>query len=400
MDRHSIPKKGYNTNGKMTQKNILAGIDIGTSKISVLICSVRSENDIQMLGMGTSILKGVQNGMIVDVSLFKNALQNAIKRAQANSDQVIERVLVNIPTGNSRYMVQTGITQVSNRQFNRKKDCELAMQKAVDCIDKKDQSVMHMFPIQQWVDQEGQSPYTNIQVDAGIILGDTQHLNIVFSTIKKMNLKIGGVIHDYLALTSFSRVNEDEGQLMIDFGAQVTSFCIVKKGQLQHAKTISIGSEQITKDISACLKCTISEAERLKVLYGSLDKDNPVQQTEITIQSHQGPRNIKQSILTGIIESRMSQLFQLIGKYLINMSSFSKVYLLGSGSNLSGMDEWVGTKFQRPVHSHRQMKANDMSVNSNYLIAMGQIIYGYRIGLMKSQSSGIIRKISKKIFKN
>ncbi|MEK9726874.1 MAG: cell division protein FtsA, partial [Candidatus Margulisiibacteriota bacterium] len=60
----------------MSKPNIIAGIDIGTSKISVIVCALKSSDDIEILGMGTSILKGVQKGIIVDKSLFTNALQN------------------------------------------------------------------------------------------------------------------------------------------------------------------------------------------------------------------------------------------------------------------------------------------------------------------------------------
>ena len=81
----------------MTNPRIITGIDIGTSKISVVVCQMKSTEDIQVLGLGTSVLKGVQKGVIVDASLFVNALQNCLKRAQAASDQLIEDVFINVP---------------------------------------------------------------------------------------------------------------------------------------------------------------------------------------------------------------------------------------------------------------------------------------------------------------
>ena len=121
----------------MTNKKVITGIDIGTSKISVVICQMKTAEDIEILGMGTSILKGVQKGVIVDQSLFINALQNCLKRAQASSDQLIEDVFVNVPSGNSRYTIQTGIIQNETSQPSKKIKTEQAMKKAIHCIDKK-----------------------------------------------------------------------------------------------------------------------------------------------------------------------------------------------------------------------------------------------------------------------
>ena len=81
----------------MKQAKIITGIDIGTSKISVVICQLKSTNDIEILGLGTSVLKNVQKGLIRDESLFVNALQNAIKRAQVASGCLVKTFLLMFP---------------------------------------------------------------------------------------------------------------------------------------------------------------------------------------------------------------------------------------------------------------------------------------------------------------
>jgi len=147
-------------------------------------------------------------------------------------------------------------------------------------------------------------------------------------------------------------------------------------------------------------KCSYSEAERIKILYGELDKLQSDLSKSITIQSHNGPQVIKLSLITSIIESRMNQLFQLIHKYLTQAPNYDKIYLLGSGSNISGLSSWIKSKFSNQVVLQKNIKYNEININSNYLIALGQIIYGYQIGLLKPQQSSIISKLSSKIFKN
>ena len=388
----------------MSKSKVIAGIDIGTSKISVIVCCLKSTDDIEVLGMGTSILKGVQKGIIVDKSMFTNALQNCIKRAQAASEITITDAFINIPNGNSKFVIETGIVQNDSSKPNQKFDCEQAMKKAVQCINKTDQSVMHMFPITQRMDGREASDnaaYFNMEVDTGVILGDTRNISIVFSTLRKMGLTIKGLISDYLAMSTFSSVDSSNApQLLIDFGSQTTSICILIGAQIVFAQTILIGSEQVTHDLAVCLKCSHSEAERIKILHGQLDKLQSDLSSSITIQTHTGPQVIKLSLITSIIESRMNQLLQLIQKYLAHSPNFEKVNLLGSGSNLLGLDKWLQAKLSQPVFLQKNIKYNEISINSNYLIALGQIIYGFQIGLLKQPQHSLMRKISEKIFKN
>ena len=136
--------------------------------------------------------------------------------------------------------------------------------------------------------------------------------------------------------------NQITSQLFIDIGSQTTSFCLFVNNQLHFAHSILIGSDQVTHDLSVCLKCSKSEAERIKVLHGQLNKLQTELSNSITIQTHNGPQIVKISLITSIIESRVNQLFQMIQKYLIHAPSFDEIFLLGSGSNLKGLSGWVG----------------------------------------------------------
>ena len=388
----------------MSKSKIITGIDIGTSKISVIVCRLKSIDDIEVLGMGTSVLKGVQKGVIRDESLFVNALQNCLKRAQASSDQLIDDVFVNIPNGNSRFTVQTGIIQSSadGRQLS-KTDREIAMKKSVHCVEKKNQSVLHLIPIAQRIDGQlvencKMKSFHQMEVDTGIILCDSVNLKIVYTNLKKLGFTIKGVISDYLSMGSILIPQTSKGtHLLIDLGSQLTTFCIYSNGQLNYAHSIQIGSEQITHDLSVCLKCSFSEAERIKILYGQLQKfENDLTQ-QVSIQCHNGQQNVKLSLITSIIESRINQLFQLIQKYLIHAPNYDDIYLIGSGSNLKGLSNWIESKISKPINKQFDKTYRDIEINSNYMLAMGQIIYGYQIGLMKPPSNSLIQKISTKI---
>ena len=385
----------------MNPEKIITGIDIGTSKVSVLVCSVKSADDIQILGFGTSILKGVQKGRIKDKNMFANALQNALKRAQAAADVTIDRVLVNVPNGNNRFCIQTGIIQNESGRSASIKDKESAMKKSTSCIRKQDQSILHLLPLNQRIDgqsvpQINSQKFNHLEIDTGIILCDSVNLDLIIKTIKNLGLKINGIISDYLSLGAVLLPAKNQMQyLVIDIGAQLTSITIYKANQLIYANTIQIGSEHITNDLAICLKCTPSEAERIKILHGQLKKSQMELSKDIIIQCFDGQKTVKLSLVTSIIESRINQLYQLIQKYLNLAPTYEQIMLAGSGANLKGLKEWLENKFTQTFNESLESKYKDLNINSNYTIAMGQIIYGYQVGLLATSQNTFKKKLSK-----
>jgi cell division protein FtsA len=385
----------------MSKSKIITGIDIGTSKISVIVCSV-SGKDINVLGFGTSIFKGVQKGIIKDRILFSNALQNAIKRAQVAANEPIEDVFVNIPNGNSRFSIQTGIVQNNENQMVSSK--ENAMKKSAYCIDKKDCSILHLIPINKRGDGkqvalDESRKFNSVEIDTGIILCDTGNLKRVISTIKGLNINIKGILSDFLSAGAILIPQESsQSYLIIDIGAQVTLLSIFKNNKLKFAQAIQIGSEQITQDLSICLKCSVSEAERVKILYGQLQRFKENISEYICVQCHDGQKNIKVSLIISIIESRVNQLIQLAKKYLNGAPEYNEIILTGSGANLRGISGWVASKLEKNISQIPENIYNEMNINSNYIVAMGQVVYGHQIGLVNTKKHSELKKLAQKIF--
>jgi cell division protein FtsA len=385
----------------MNKPKIMTGIDIGTSKISVIVCSVSSK-EINVLGFGTSVFKGVHNGIIKDRALFSNALQNAIKRAQVASNQTIEDALLNVPNGNTRFTIQTGIIQNNNDQSGTLK--AEAMKKSTYCIDKKDHSILHLIPINKRADGrmvalDDTTRVSSLEVDTGIVLCDTGNLRCVISSIKALNINIKGIICDFLSAGAILiPQNSKKSHLIMDIGAQVTLLSIFEGNKLKFAHAIQIGSEQITKDLSICLKCSMSEAERIKILYGQLQRFKDNLSEYICVQCHDGQKQIKMSLIISIIESRVTQLFQFSKKYLKFAPCYDEVILTGSGANLKGFEYWVESKLGKPMNQSAENLYQELNINSNYIVAVGQIIYGHQIGLVHKKRHSELRQLTQKLF--
>ena len=134
--------------------------------------------------------------------------------------------------------------------------------------------------------------FTNIEVDTGIILCDSVNLDLIIATVKNLGLRVNGIISDYLSLGAvlLPSKQQQEQHLIIDIGAQLTSLMVYKANQLVYANTVQIGSEQITDDLAICLKCSHSEAERIKILHGQLQKYQVELSKDILIQCFDGEK--------------------------------------------------------------------------------------------------------------
>ena len=89
----------------------------------------------------------------------------------------------------------------------------------------------------------------------------------------------------------------------------------------------------------------------------------------------------------------------MIQKCIIHAPNYDEIFLIGSGSNLKGSPIGLNKKLSRPIYKRNDHEYNNILVNSNYMIAMGQIIYGYQIGLLKSSNSSILEKLTSKYLK-
>jgi cell division protein FtsA len=383
----------------MSNRSTIAGIDIGSSKISVVVCEYRGGNKMVMRGKGTAIVKGVVGGIIQHPEQFEISLQDAISRASADSNCRISDVVVNIPTGNSDFSIQSGIVRFETiGAMTQKAATEQAMKKAAECVERKNRSLMHLFPLRQMLDNTSgitHSPGT-LTVDAGIIMGDAQNLAYVGSAIKKMRCTVRGVIHDYLAMTAIYPEPIEAPHVIIDMGSQTTSWCICANRLVQWAHTEPMGSDHITSDLAKALSCALSEAERVKVLHGTLATVDGA--ATIDIHGPEGVRRVSAQIVQQVIRKRVSQIVDAIVHQAAHDTPIERVILVGSGSHLVGLSDWVSTQFAVPVRTCIQHPVLDVS--SHYQLALAMLIYAAKIGLIAKTPRGIWEWFSRHLRKN
>lgn len=350
---------------------IITSIDIGTSKISMVTGRLNATNTIDILGKSTVILNGMTQGQIDDPDVFFDAFQNGLNRLQAVTSLPVTDVLINIPNYQSKLVVQTGIADRPTTE-SMAACCNRAMRRATQCVDQHHHSILHIYPIRHRIHHPLSNENGHVEVDTGIVLCDRINLTIILNTVHSLKLRIRGIINDYLTMPTLipHPVSTTAPFMMVDIGAQLTSYCVIDDRCVIAAKTIPFGSQAITLNLAKQLHCSYSEAERVKVLHGSLmPHDTPL----IPVHCNDGPHYYPLSHVSSIIEQWGNHIMGIITADP-QIHRIHTVYLLGGGAYINGLCEWI-THHHHPSWSV-QLCASP--TNQNDQIAIAQLMYSHQ----------------------
>lgn len=358
---------------------IFAGLDIGTEKVSCAIGSLKydfnnkDENlpkvpHIFLSGFGQRASRGINIYGISDLDALEDSILNAVYAAEELAQKNIKEVYVNIPT----HLVQTRkiVTKLSlsgqtpiqsfhlRKLFNTSKNIPI----------NDSQYIIHIWPLSYQLDD-----ITNIQDPTGMIGKDLSAICYVVITSKsyiqnithcigRCNLDIAGFIVDSYAAGLACLVNDEAelGATLIDIGGKSTQIACFYAGKLIWLESIPIGGFHITSDLARGLSMTLSQAERIKTLYGSLvlDSQNSAEQVPITQMGMQSGPNIEyvsRGIIFEIIKARVDEIFENIISCSKKVPTevidvvFQKILLTGGACHLPGLVDLAEEKFNAKV---------------------------------------------------
>lgn len=302
---------------------IFTSIDLGTSKINIIIGEIDKNGYIQIMGVGNSPCEGIKKGVVVDIESTSMAILAALEQAENMANVEVTEAYVNIPGGYTNLIRNKGIIAVSgeNREINYD-DVKRVLNSATILSLPQDQQIIDIIPIQYVIDgfDEIQDPIgmvgIRLEADVDIVLGSvTTILNIVKS-VNESGIEVLGIIPESFAVSDaiLSRDEKELGILVIDVGAGTSDFSIFKNNQLIHNSLVPIGGNHITNDISVGLRISFKESEQIKrdygLAYSSLARENNIFNVNpIGINDKISVSELK---LSEIIEARIEEIFQII----------------------------------------------------------------------------------------
>jgi len=366
---------------------LLASIDIGTSKICVVIADIDRNGSSQIIGIGKSSCDGIRKGVVTDIEATSKAITTALEQAENMANVEVDEVYINIPGGYTNVINNKGVIAVSND--NREitfDDVKRVLNSATIVSIPPDQQIIDIIPRQYIVDgyDEIKDPIgmvgVRLEADVDIVLGSsTTVLNLVKS-VNKSGLEVLGIIMEPYA-TSHSILTQDEtelGVLLIDVGAGTTDISLFKNGRLIYSDIIPVAGNHITNDISIGLRVASKESEDIKRRYGLAY--TPSAKEDITFAVN--PIGISEKIdvteyqLAQIIEARICEIFEIINSKLNNVGLKNQiltgVVLTGGGvSYFGGIKEIATLIFGLPVR-----------VGQPYMLGVKEPIFSAGVGMI------------------
>ena len=340
------------------EQSIIAALDIGSSKICCFIAEVKSHGGIEVIGIGHQASKGVKSGTIVDLRAAETAVAHAVESAEMMAkdrlqDQPLKSVLVNVPgmyTLPHQLSVDVKIAghEVSDR------DVQNALGHSRSVVTAGREELIHVIPAGYSIDQTRgiQEPRGMIGQTLGVnmtaITGVSSSLRHLTAIAGQNHLELDGFCSTPYASGLACPVG-DELQLgctVIDMGGGTTSIAVFLEGKLIYSAAIPVGGQHVTNDMARGLTTSLADAERIKTLYGSAhtvgaDDSASIDVPPIGEEEHSHPNYVPRSLLTGIIQPRIEETFELVRAKLvdsgINQIAGRRVILTGGASQLPGL---------------------------------------------------------------
>ena len=334
--------------------DIIVGIDVGTSKISLVVGEVNNFNQIEILSSTSQKCNGIKRGKIINDDEIVQAIETVVKDAEMDTRFKINSAYITIP-GKYVTIVQNSITKEAKDRYSgiSLKDVSSALMQVKD-IDIPDGKSIIDIVADKFILDDGktvQDPVGNLSasftLNAQIILAEKEYIRQISNIFRKANLEIDGLVPESLAQRNLILdVNElNDNVMILDIGAGNTDIGIFQGSDFIYTNTIPLGGENITNDIALVLNISTDEADKLKRQYGLamksfIDNDNEIILN--TCKDETRNKVIKSSELIEIIEARIEEIFSLVNKDITSQglkTTINNVVLTGQGiSNINKSD--------------------------------------------------------------
>jgi cell division protein FtsA len=385
-------------NYAMEREKIIVGLDIGTTKICVIVGRKNEYGKLEVLGMGKAVSDGVNKGIVANIDKTIFAIEKAIEEAEAQSGINIRVVNVGIAGQHIRSTIHHGsITRQSSEDEITVEDINRLTNDMYKIVIPPGTEIIHVMPQDYYVDyEEGiKDPVgmtgVRLEADYHVITAQTNAINSINKCVRRAGLEIENLILEPLA-SSLSVLNEEEkeaGVCLVDIGGGTTDIAIFHEGIIRHTAVIPLGGGIITNDIKQGCLVMQHQAELLKVKFGKAiaEEANPNEIVSIPGLRNRAPKEISIKNLAHIIEARMQEIVELVHTEIITSGYENRlaggIVITGGGAlmqNLKQLVEYMTGLETRIGYPNEHLgKSKVEAVKSPmYATTVGLVLSGFR----------------------
>jgi cell division protein FtsA len=369
------------------------GLDIGTNKISAVVCELPQAHEVLIRGLGRSATAGLDHTGITDEDLLSQSVMRAVQRAIRVSSIKPSRVVVGLPTFGARFVINAGVLSIQNVSGTvREEDMTNCVKRALQVIREPHEIMVHGSAIETRLDGHAiEDPVgkagRQLDVTTRVIFSDQRLVDTITRIVKNLGFHVAGLSYDQFGAGAacLSDAERQYGALLIDIGSTWTQASIFQKGTLAYGSILPIGGHRISKDIAQCLRVSPIEAERIKLKYGHvLPLAIPDGDIIPNLASDSGTKDVRRRVLVEIIRARMRETLLLVHKKMKHMDmSGVPVVLAGGGSNIPGLGILASEIFESPVRLGVHPQFHHTIRNPEDHVAVGVVLYGMKTGAIQ-----------------
>jgi len=343
-------------------RNLLVGLDVGTSKVVTLVAELRADGEFDVIGLGQTPTKGLKKGVVVNIEDTVQSIQKSLEEAEVMAECRVENVFAGIGGSHIHSFNTNGMVAIRDKEVTAQ-DVERVIENAKPLNVQTDQQILHMLIQEYLIDNQedvrdpiGMSGQ-KLEVKAHIVTGAVSAAQNVVKCIRRCGLEVNDLVLQPLA-SSLSVLTDDEkelGVVLVDIGGGTTDIAIFCQGAIRHTEIIPLAGDQITNDIAMALRTPTVDAEDLKIQHGIAKQSLADAQSVIDVPGigERESRTMSRESLAAVIEPRVEELFTFVLD-AIKRSGYehmvsSGVVLTGGTALMPGMVELAEEVFLKPA---------------------------------------------------
>jgi len=346
------------------KQNLIVGLDIGTTKIAVIISELEESGPPRIVGMGTSRSEGLKRGVVINLEKTVESITKALEDAELMAGVKVNSVFAGIAGDHIRSINSRGVIALSGSGSEiSSRDVERVINAARAVALPMDREIIHVLPQEYTVDDQSgiKDPIgmsgVRLEAEVHIVTGAVTSAQNIYRSVKKAGLEVCDLVLQPLA-SSYALLSPEEeelGVVLIDLGGGTTDIAIFHDGSIRHTAVIGLGGNNVTNDIAIGLRTPVEQAEEIKKSYGCalsglVDSDEMIKVPGV---GGREPKEISRGVLAAIIEPRAEEIFSLVLRE-IKKTNYSDllvagVVLTGGGSLMEGIIELAEQIFDMPA---------------------------------------------------
>ncbi len=380
-------------NSRKVDKNLVVGLDIGTSKVVAIVGEMGEDDTIEVIGIGSHPSRGLKKGVVVNIESTVHSIRRAVEEAELMAGCDIHAVYAGIAGSHIRSLNSHGIVAIRDKEVSES-DVERCIDAARAVAIPADQKILHILPQEFVIDsQEGiREPVgmSGVRMEAKVhmVTGAESAAQNIVKCVQRCGLQVDDIVLEQLA-SSYSVLTEDEkelGSCIVDIGGGTTDIAVFLGGAIQHTAVIPIAGDQVTNDIAVSMRTPKPYAEDIKIKYACALSQlaNPDETIEVPSVGDRPPRRLARQTLAEVVEPRYEELFGLVRDEL-RRSGFEEhiaagIVITGGSAKMEGAVELAEEVFHMPVRLGAPQFVTGLSEvvrNPIHATGVGLLLYGF-----------------------